>query len=85
MKGALGIAVNAYACAYLIVVVFFSFWPTTKSVDASDMNYAVLITGAVVIVSLVYYWLWARKVYSGPVMEIEGRGVVEVGREVRRE
>ena len=70
MHGIWGIAVNTWACLYLIIMVFFSFWPTERAVTASTMNYAVLITGAIVIISLTYYQVWAKRVYTGPVIEI---------------
>ena len=34
------------------------------------MNYSVLVTGFVVLFSVVYYLLYARKVYKGPLVEI---------------
>lgn len=34
------------------------------------MNYTILTTGAVVVLSVVYYLAWARKLYKGPVIEI---------------
>ena len=70
IPGYWGIVNNAFACAYLTVVVFFSFWPTVRPVTAENMNYAVLVTGAIVIFSLVYYLVWARRVYTGPVIEV---------------
>lgn len=70
MPGIWGIAVNAWACLYLITMVFFSFWPTATPVTSSTMNYAVVITGAVVIISLMYYQVYAKRVYTGPVIEI---------------
>lgn len=70
IRGYWGIANNTFACAYLTMVVFFSFWPTKRPVDAENMNYAIVITGAIVIISLVYYRVWAKRVYSGPVIEV---------------
>ncbi|KAM0804293.1 putative GABA permease [Usnea florida] len=70
VAGCWGIANNVFACTYLTVMVFFSFWPTERPVTAENMNYAVLVTGAVVIVSLVYYLVWAKRVYTGPVIEV---------------
>ena len=64
IPGSWGIANNAFACTYLTVIVFFSFWPTERPVTAENMNYAV------VIVSLVYYLVWAKRVYTGPVIEV---------------
>lgn len=34
------------------------------------MNYSVLMTGSVVIFAIVYYVVWARKEYKGPIMEV---------------
>lgn len=49
--------------------------PTT----AKSMNYTVLVTGAVAGFSVIYYMLWARKIYSGPVIEIVGAGTASAG------
>ena len=70
IPGYWGIVNNTFACGYLTVVVFFSFWPTIRPVTAENMNYAVLVTGAIVIFSLVYYHVWAKRVYTGPVIEV---------------
>lgn len=43
------------------------------------MNYTVLVTGAVAGFSVIYYLLWARKIYSGPVIEIVGGGTASAG------
>jgi choline transport protein len=71
IKGALGIANNVIACAYLVVLSFFSFWPSVLPVTAVNMNYAVLMTGFVVIFSIMYYLIWARRIYLGPIVEVE--------------
>lgn len=70
IKGILGTAINAYAVLYIVIFGFFSFWPPTAQVDAVTMNYSSLILGAVAILSGLYYAVWARRTYSGPVMEI---------------
>ena len=70
MPGRWGIAINVLACGYLTVIVFFSLWPTGQPIRAGNMNYAVVVTGAVVMVSVIYYQVWAKKVYTGPVIEI---------------
>lgn len=73
LPGAIGIANNVFACAYLSFVFFFSFWPTFAEVTPANMNWAVLVTGAIAIISAVYYAVWARKTYHGPVVEIDER------------
>jgi hypothetical protein len=51
-------------------VFFFSFWPSFKEVTAATMNWSILVTGAIALLSTVYYLVWARKTYNGPVIEI---------------
>ncbi|KAI1084204.1 amino acid transporter [Whalleya microplaca] len=67
----LGTIINAFGCAYLLVMLFFSFWPTSINPTAKTMNMSSLMVGATIIWSIIYYALWARKVYSGPVIEIK--------------
>ncbi|PVI00908.1 amino acid transporter [Periconia macrospinosa] len=69
--GVFGIANNIFACLWLIFVLFFSFWPTYAAVTPQTMNWSILVTGAAAIFSTVYYLVWARKVYTGPVVEID--------------
>jgi hypothetical protein len=75
IPGVLGIANNAFACIYLLFVFFFSFWPTYKEVTPATMNWSILVTGAVALLSTVYYLVWAKKTYHGPVVEIVPEGV----------
>lgn len=35
------------------------------------MNYSVVITAAVVIISVLYYIVWARKEFKGPIVELQ--------------
>ena len=70
IPGVWGIINNAFACIYLIIVIFFSFWPTTWHVTPETMNYSVLVTGAVAIFSVCYYFFWNKGKYQGPVVEI---------------
>ncbi|KAA8648466.1 hypothetical protein EYZ11_007689 [Aspergillus tanneri] len=69
VPGIFGIAVNASAIVYIIIVVFFSFWPTEATVKYDTMNYSVVGTFGTVIIALVYYAFRARKIYQGPVIE----------------
>lgn len=70
VPGALGIANNAVSCIYLIVIFFFSFWPGMMNPGAKDMNWASAVTGLILVFSIVYYVIWARKEYEGPIVEI---------------
>ena len=50
----------------LVIVFFFSFWPTAQPVTASGMNYSVLLFGVVALISSVYYLVWGKKTFQGP-------------------
>jgi choline transport protein len=71
VTGALGIANNTFACIYLLILLFFSFWPAATPTTAATMNYSVLVTGFVLGFSVLYYVFWARKFYTGPVVEVQ--------------
>ena len=70
VPGILGMLVNGYACIYMTIVVFFSFWPSSMNPSVEDMNYSVVGTVGVVILAILYYLVRARNIYTGPVMEV---------------
>ncbi|KAF5676110.1 GABA transporter [Fusarium heterosporum] len=69
LKGALGIANNIFAMIYLVVIGFFSFFPPMVDPSLDMMNYSVVVTSGLVIFSVIYYLIWARKEYNGPIVE----------------
>ncbi|GAW25779.1 putative GABA permease [Rosellinia necatrix] len=71
LRGALGTANNAFACAYLIYIFFFSFWPPLRDITPQNFNWAILVFVVVVSFSVVYYMTWARKTYTGPIIELD--------------
>jgi choline transport protein len=72
LRGKLGVVNNAVACCYLLLLIFFSFWPNGSVVGSgAGMNWAVLVTGVVMIFSVVYYVFYARKKYNGPIVEVD--------------
>ncbi|KAI8941674.1 hypothetical protein NX059_002886, partial [Plenodomus lindquistii] len=71
IPGAWGIANNAFSCLYLTFVFFFSFWPSFATVTPADMNWSILVTGAIAIFSTIYYLVWAKKTYHGPVVDAD--------------
>ncbi|KAK6438143.1 hypothetical protein LTR95_005657 [Oleoguttula sp. CCFEE 5521] len=75
IPGIFGIINNAYACTYMIFVIFWSVWPPETPVTASTMNYSVVVTGGVMILSAIWYYVRAKKIYRGPLID---EGVVEV-------
>ncbi|CZR66518.1 related to GABA transport protein [Phialocephala subalpina] len=79
IPGILGIINNAYACLYMIFVIFWSVWPPVTPVDATTMNYSVLVTGGVIIFSVIWYWVRGRKEYNGPLIDDEVRSIMGLG------
>ncbi len=69
VPGIWGVANNIFTCIFLVFSLFFSFWPAVIDVTPQNMNWAVLVFGTVICFSLVYYFAWARKVYTGPIIE----------------
>ncbi|KAF2230789.1 amino acid transporter [Viridothelium virens] len=66
-----GTANNIFACIYLALVFFWSFWPPAASVAPASMNYSVLLFGAVMLFSLLWYFFRAREYFKGPIVEID--------------
>ena len=79
VPGIFGIINNAYACLYMIFVIFWSVWPPDTPVDATNMNYSVVVTGGVIIFSIVWYWVRGRRDYQGPLIDDEVREVMRLG------
>lgn len=68
--GIWGILVNGFAICYILIVVFFSFWPTKTNPSVKEMNWSVLGVGSCITLSTIYYFTRARHVYSGPIREV---------------
>ncbi|KAJ6151137.1 hypothetical protein N7470_007731 [Penicillium chermesinum] len=69
VPGIWGILVNAYAVIYMIIVIFFSYWPSMMHPTVAEMNYSVVGTMGFLILAILYYFVWARRSYQGPVVE----------------
>jgi len=77
LPGIFGTINNAYACVYMIFVIFWSVWPPSLPVSASTMNYSIVVTGGVIILSSIWY-VWGNREYDGPVNELEEEPVNEL-------
>jgi len=71
VPGLLGTINNAFACVYMVFVIFWSFWPPALPVAVDTMNYSVVVTLGVVIISIVYYFLHGKRHYIGPLVDTE--------------
>lgn len=65
--GKYGLAINLTALAFLSVFWVFMFFPSLPNPGASWMNWSVMIYGVVVIWAVVYYQLYGKQRYKGPV------------------
>jgi choline transport protein len=63
----IGLVLNAVSLAFLMIAFVFSFFPGTNNPNAEQMNWAILIYGAVMVFALMHYFISARHVYDGPV------------------
>ena len=79
VPGLLGTINNAYACCYMIFVIFWSVWPPDWEVQAESMNYSVVVTGGVMILSTIWYFVRGKREYKGPLIDQEVASKMRVG------
>ncbi|KAK5136332.1 hypothetical protein LTR08_003705 [Meristemomyces frigidus] len=66
--GRAGLPCNIISVMFLLLVYVFAFFPLGAPVSLETMNWSVLLYGAVVIFSLVYFAVYGRHAYQGPVV-----------------
>ncbi|KAL9594593.1 MAG: hypothetical protein Q9219_006953 [cf. Caloplaca sp. 3 TL-2023] len=69
--GRYGLAINIASLVFLTPIWFFAFWPLSTPVEPSSMNWAVVMYCGVIAWSLVYYFVWGRYSYVGPVTVVK--------------
>lgn len=65
--GKLGGPINDFSILYLCLVLLMSFFPETAIVNATTMNWNILIYGFTVIFSMIWFFFRGRMQYDGPV------------------
>lgn len=68
--GKWGVWVNGFAIAWSVLVMFFSFWPSSVPVTAKTMNWSCVLWSAVMLFAVGFWTVHGRKVYKGPVVEV---------------
>ena len=63
-----GLPINIFAALYGLFVIFVCALPAEYPVTAADFNWAPVMFGGVKILSMLYYFVWARRIYKGPVV-----------------
>ena len=69
--GRWGAPLNTVALGYVAVAYVFTFFPQVTPVDPTTMNWSSTIYGAVIIFALVYYMIYGRHTYRGPVVLVK--------------
>ena len=77
--GRWGLPINAFAFAYSGFVIVFSCFPNTVPVSTSTANWAPAVWAGVLLVALAAYVLHGRRLYTPPVVFVEGRKQAGVG------
>jgi len=77
MNATMGLAVNVFAVAFLLISLFFSFWPPALPVTLVTMNWSCAVFGGVVVLGVMWYAVAGRKAYHGPVVEVGHAGELD--------
>lgn len=68
--GRWGLPLNVFGVLYGLYLLAYAAMPSVYPVTAADFNWAPVMFGGVMILSLSYYAVWARKSYHGPVVQV---------------
>ncbi len=74
--GRFGIVVNICSICFLTITILFSFFPSALPVTLENMNWSAVVFLGELFLGLIWYAIWGRKVYNGPIVEA---GVVPGG------
>lgn len=73
--GKFGVFLNITSILYTVFCCVFLLFPPYRPVTAQNFNYASVVLAGVFALSVIYWFLGGRKVYTGPAIEILGRSV----------
>lgn len=68
--GRWGMPLNLFSIIYGWYLLVYSAMPGVYPVTAENMNWAPVMFAGVLILCLIYYLVWARKIYQGPVVKV---------------
>lgn len=81
--GPLGLYINLFAIVYAVFICVVLPFPPEQPVTAKNMNYASPVFAFVVLFSLVDWFIRGKRVFTGPIREVNANGEpVEVGEQV---
>ncbi|EGC42298.1 amino acid permease [Histoplasma capsulatum var. duboisii H88] len=64
--GKWGTPLNIISIAWVLFISVVLFFPPTRPITAENMNYAICVAGFIALFSLSWWWLSARRKYTGP-------------------
>jgi choline transport protein len=67
-----GRVLNVVAILWLLLAMVFSTFPSYEPVTAQNMNYSIVVMGGWLFIGIVYFAVWGRKAYSGPLLAVKG-------------
>lgn len=71
--GRAGIVINALALCFLSLAFIFLFFPAAPHPTPQSMNWSCLMYGFILTFSLIYYYVWGRHNYVGPVEYVKNQ------------
>ncbi|CUM62858.1 uncharacterized protein PRCAT00000417001 [Priceomyces carsonii] len=75
--------INITTVFWVVYVIIMSMFPDDKAVDKETMNYTCVINGGVWLLSLIYYYGFGYRVYSGPKSNLDTVSDSEVTEEIQ--
>ncbi|KAH6668007.1 amino acid transporter-like protein [Halenospora varia] len=81
--GRWGIPINAFAFAYSGFVIIFACFPAELPVTTDTANWASMVWGGVIALAVVVYYVHGRRKYTPPVVFVEGREGLAMGKYVQ--
>ncbi|KAG5420607.1 hypothetical protein I9W82_002488 [Candida metapsilosis] len=64
--------INIITSLFLSFIITMSMFPESRHVDKESMNYTCAINGGVWLLSILYYYSWAWRTYTGPKSNLDG-------------
>ncbi|EGW34079.1 uncharacterized protein SPAPADRAFT_148468 [Spathaspora passalidarum NRRL Y-27907] len=63
--------INCVTSCWVVFVIVLAMFPDSRDVDKDSMNYTVVINCGMWILSLIYFYVWGYRTYTGPVSNLD--------------
>lgn len=65
-----GVLINGFSIVFSVMIIVLSVLPPYQPVSAENMNYASVVFGAVLLLSIASWFIFGRKAFGGPVRDV---------------